>query len=474
MANHMPDWLTLYHRSPYLLRSIAASAHGYSLRRWRYGAQTQALIEQALAREGWSAAEWQRWQEERLAFILERAAARVPFYRQQWQQRRRQGDRAAAHYLENWPVLEKETLRQNPRLFLADDCDPRRMFADHTSGTSGTPLTVWLSRQAVQTWYAWFEARWRRWYGVSRFDRWGILGGQLVTPAWQDRPPFWVWNAGLNQLYLSSYHLAPANIPAYLEAIRRYRLVYLWGYTSSLYALAHEALRLGERLPLRVAISNAEPVYPHQRQAIEAAFTCPLRETYGLSEAVVAASECQAGRLHLWPEAGLVEVFDGDQPAPPGAVGDLVCTGLFNADMPLIRYRVGDRGALAPPDERCACGRTLPLLASLEGRCDDVLLTRDGRRIGRLDPVFKADMPIVEAQIIQETLDRVRIRYVPADGYTPQVGELMAERLRQRMGAVEVALEAVEQVPRQPNGKFRAVISLLAGGASQGGLRDGN
>ena len=26
--------------------------------------------------------------------------------------------------------------------------------------------------------------------------------------------------------------------------------------------------------------------------------------------------------------------------------GDLVCTGLLNKDMPLIRYRVGDRGAL--------------------------------------------------------------------------------------------------------------------------------
>ena len=25
----------------------------------------------------------------------------------------------------------------------------------------------------------------------------------------QRRPPFWVWNAGLKQLYMSSFHLAP-------------------------------------------------------------------------------------------------------------------------------------------------------------------------------------------------------------------------------------------------------------------------
>ena len=29
-----------------------------------------------------------------------------------------------------------------------------------------------------------------------------------------------------------------------------------------------------------------------------------------------------------------------------GASGDLVCTGILNADMPLIRYSTGDRGAL--------------------------------------------------------------------------------------------------------------------------------
>ena len=144
-----------------------------------------------------------------------------------------------------------------------------------------------------------------------------------------------------------------------------------------------------------------------------------------------------------------------------GQPGDLVCTGLFNADMPLIRYRVGDRGSLPADEATCSCGRGLPVIKAIEGRVDDVLYTRDGRRIGRLDPVFKADMPIVEAQIIQETLDRVRIKYVPAADYKPETGEMMAQRLRERMGAVEVILEAVEEVPRTSSGKFRAVISLV-------------
>src|SRR5438132_661958 len=177
---------------PAATRSIVASLRGLYLRSWRYGSDAEELVAAAHERERWSAETWRSWQEERLAYVLERAATRVPFYRNQWTARRRRGDRASWELLENWPVLEKDAIRRNPRAFVADDCDVRRMFHEHTSGTSGTPLEVWWSRSTVRAWYALFEARWRRWYGVTRHDRWAILGGQLVTPVGQADPPFWV------------------------------------------------------------------------------------------------------------------------------------------------------------------------------------------------------------------------------------------------------------------------------------------
>jgi phenylacetate-CoA ligase len=286
-----------------------------------------------------------------------------------------------------------------------------------------------------------------------------MIGGQLVAPIERRRPPFWVWNAGLNQLYLSSYHLAPEAIPSYLDALGRYRIQYLLGYTSSLYALAVTALR--RRLPvpqMQVVVTNAEPVFDYHRAAIAEAFRCPIRETYGMAEIVTAASECERGRLHLWPEAGLTQVLNGDS----ADSGELVCTGLFNPDMPLIRYRTGDRGSLASQGEVCGCGRTLPILRSLEGRSDDVLYTTEGRRIGRLDPVFKAGLPIQEAQIIQEALDRMRVRYVPDPAFGPDAARSLVERLQARMGAsMSIELEPVMQIPRTANGKFRAVICQL-------------
>jgi phenylacetate-CoA ligase len=202
-------------------------------------------------------------------------------------------------------------------------------------------------------------------------------------------------------------------------------------------------------------------VFDHQRETIAQAFQCPVRETYGMAEIVAAASECEQGRLHLWDEVGIVETWDGDA-ATRGTPGDLICTGLLNADMPLIRYRTGDRGALSAHDNKCECGRTLSMLACVDGRSDDVLYTVDGRRIGRLDPVFKTHLPVIEAQIIQESLREIRVRYVPANDFTSDAGESMVARLRARMGPVEVRLDSVNQIPREPNGKFRAVICNLS------------
>jgi phenylacetate-CoA ligase len=454
--------MKLYNHLPAPARSLAASFRGLYLRSWRYGPETDRLVEEALSRESWSFEQWRNWQEERLAYVLRRAATQVPFYREQWAARRRQGDRASWECLENWPILEKNSVKDHPRAFVADDCNLRLMFREDTSGTTGKSLSVWWSKKTVREWYALSEARIRYWNGVSRQNRWAMVGGQLVSPVSQRQPPFWVWNKGLNQLYMSSYHLAPDLIRSYLDAMAHYRVTYLYGYTSSLYALAQAVVESGRSgIRMAVALTSAEPVYAYQKATIAQAFDCPVRETYGMSEIVAGASECTAGRLHLWPEAGWVEVIEDSQSLPHGTSGELVCTGLMNADMPLIRYRTGDRGTLAGEIETCQCGRTLPVIESVDGRVDDVLYTIDGRRIGRLDPLFKGDLPIHEAQIIQEALDCVRVRYVPTPDFRPHHEAVISERLQARMGMLTVVMEPVAKVPRGPNGKFRAVISEL-------------
>jgi hypothetical protein len=55
----------------------------------------------------------------------------------------------------------------------------------------------------------------------------------------------------------------------------------------------------------------------------------------------------------------------------------------------------------------------------------------------------------------------VRVLCVPADGFTAQTAGEIAQRLQERLGDVEVVVEEVAEIPRGPNGKFRAVICNL-------------
>jgi len=339
------------------------------------------------------------------------------------------------------------------------------MYREQTSGTTGTPLQLWWSRKAVREWFALFEARIRQWNGVSRKDHWAILGGQPIVPATARKPPYWVWNAPMRQLYLSANHLSPKTVSAYADALRKSGATHLIAYSSPAAELARAVGDAGLAIPdLRVVITNAEPLFSWQSETIRRGLGCAVRETYGMAEAVAGASACAEGGLHLWPEAGTVEVLEDseDRPAPAGSAGRLVCTGLLNSDMPLVRYAIGDRSAgIVKSSNPCACGRSLPVIGHIEGRTNDALLAGDGRRVYWLNPVFYG-LPIRQAQIVQESLDAVRVRYVPDSSFDDSAAEVIRQRLRARMGAVRLHLEPVSEIAKSENGKLRSVICRVS------------
>jgi phenylacetate-CoA ligase len=155
-----------------------------------------------------------------------------------------------------------------------------------------------------------------------------------------------------------------------------------------------------------------------------------------------------------------VEVVDADnRPLPPGETGALICTSLINFVQPFIRYRVGDTGALGT--QACSCGSPLPVLARIEGRIDDVLITREGRLIGRLDPVFKGTSGVVEAQIVQDDYDKFRVRVVPSDSFSEKDRQDIRDSLLERVGKGEVQIDIVDRIERTSGGKFRAVVCNL-------------
>jgi phenylacetate-CoA ligase len=78
-----------------------------------------------------------------------------------------------------------------------------------------------------------------------------------------------------------------------------------------------------------------------------------------------------------------------------------------------------------------------------------------------MDPVFKSRSPILEAQIVQDALDHIRLLVVPSADYSDADGAQVAERIRDRLGDVTVVVDTVPSIPRTANGKLRAVVCAI-------------
>jgi phenylacetate-CoA ligase len=129
--------------------------------------------------------------------------------------------------------------------------------------------------------------------------------------------------------------------------------------------------------------------------------------------------------------------------------------------MPLIRYEIGDTAIRS--DSVCSCGRHFPTLKTVIGRMDDTIVTPDGRRIGRLDPIFKGAGGIKETQIVQERVDQLVIRMVRGKDFEPHIAQAVIVELKKRVGeAVKVDLVYVDRIERSSTGKFRSVVSRVS------------
>jgi len=439
-----------------------ASNYGYYLKYLRHSGKFKQYTEEALQRDSWTKEKWDSWQESKLAYLLDIAYKNVPYYKNYWSNQRRIGNNSSHELIENWPVISREVIQNNPELFINSRYNKHRLIKEHTSGSSGSPLSIYQSVDTLRYWYGLCEARWRLWYGFNFTQPWAYIAGREVSPYNTNKPPFWVWNSGLKQLYLSCYHLKAQNISYYIDAMKKHRVVYLYGLASSINQLACQGKKMGLSSPnIKAVVSCAETLYPNYRKNIEKFFSCPVYDSYGSTEKVIGGSECTSNKMHIWPDAGKLEIFSSieDVISDAGTSGRLICTGLVNEAMPLIRYDIGDIGVVRDIG-RCECKRNMPVLSSFDGRYDDMILTPDGRKV-MIIWSFLNDMPIIELQVIQEDINNIHINYVSNKKLEEKEEKKLLLRLKKNIGEFNFRLYPVDEINKGENGKFKAVISNL-------------
>jgi phenylacetate-CoA ligase len=455
-----PSWFRYYRRLPIWAQNIVCSAGGWKNRRERYGRTFWEALEFLEKSQWWSLQEQIDYQNELLRSVIRHAYDSVPYYREVFDERKlTPGDIRTRDDLPKLPILTKHIVRTSFNDLISRAVPRKRMVHGHTGGTTGTALQLRAERETSQwQWAVWW--RHRRRFGIEVSDPFIVFAGRSVVPLANMAPPFWRRNLPMHQTYVSIHHMTQGNMPPLVDYLQTRKVAYYSGYPSGLYLLAMYLLDNGIHLrhPPRVVFTGAETVLPHHRWAIEKALDTEVADQYGAGESVGNISDCRKHLYHVDMEFGVVE-FEPSE-ALPLQQRRIICTGLRNLSMPLIRYEIGDIATLG--DQACNCGRQAPVVERIDGRIESYIITPDGRQLGRLDFLFKDTNAILEAQLVQDRLDHLVVKVVGTDAYSPADAEKLLADMREYLGnVIHIDIERVDQIPREANGKFRQIVSQV-------------
>ncbi|MGB2964132.1 MAG: hypothetical protein WBB69_09100 [Anaerolineales bacterium] len=450
----------LYAKLPVWAQNSAVSFYGAYWYWLRFGPGYHQYVRNYKERERFKKEQWDEWQTGQLKHLLTACSRQVPYYRDNWSETQKRA--ALSGDLNVFPLLEKDPIRTDPKSFLREDIHPFHPQGFLTSGSTGTPISSYYTIPELRQSLALREVRSARWAGVSFKLPRATFSGRMVEPNPNSKGPFYRYNMAEKQVYFSAFHLKPDTAHQYVDTLRRHKTQWATGYAVSFYLLAR--LMLEKDIPspnLKAIITTSEKLTSEMRTVMEQAYNCRVYEEYSTVENAIFASECEHGRLHVSPDVAVVEILRPDGlPCAPGEVGEVVVTTLARTYQPLIRFRLGD---VAMWDtEPCPCGRQMPIFKEVVGRIEDVIVGPDGREMVRFHGVFAGQPHVREGQIIQESLDDIRVKVVPLDGFGESDIQDIAQRVQQRLGErVKVVVEPVMEIPRTKTGKFQAVVSML-------------
>jgi phenylacetate-CoA ligase len=167
--------------------------------------------------------------------------------------------------------------------------------------------------------------------------------------------------------------------------------------------------------------------------------------------------------MHIMAEDVIIETLGSDGlPTAPGVAGEVTVTHLRTGDFPFVRYKTGDVAVLA--EQRCTCGRGLPLLASIEGRSTDFVVAQDGTVMHGLALIYVVrEIEGVESfRIVQHSLTDLEVLLV-ANGWQEHKARKLEAGMQARLGkGVNVRINLMDHIATEANGKFRYIISKVA------------
>lgn len=398
-------------------------------------------------------------QEKKLRAIVNHAYHNVLFYRELFDTVGiKPEDIKSTEDLRKIPIITKREVQKNyPDKMIANGVDINQCGIGHTTGSTGVPLEICYGQKTndysqALLHYAYFAC------GLRLIDKLVFI---CSTRHEKTIKNMWFRKLGiLRKEQISIFE----PIEIIIEALKKSKPDAIYSFPSVLLLLAKEIEE--KDIPgiyPRVIITHGETLTDYARKKIGDVFHAEIFNTYGAAEFIRLAFECKEHMgYHMISDCAIIEFIKDGKNADVGEPGEIVVTGLYNYEMPLIRYKLGDIGT--PSNKKCACGRGYPLMESFEGRTDDFLILPSGRTISaRLINIMEYIPGISKYRLIQKEKDRFVVQVVKGNGFSENTISQIKQQIQMGCSPEKAKIEVVlmDDIPKDKSGKLRAVISEM-------------
>jgi phenylacetate-CoA ligase len=438
---------------------------------WESGFRKRPTLEhlKRLERTQWcSPDELRALQSAELRKLMEHAWAHVPLYRRRFED----AGLGPAHIrtvddLAKLPLLtrdEASTSFEERKSTAKPLPEIRKM----TSGSTGYPLLFAYDRGS-EYWRQATKLRGYGWAGYRPGDKtlhfWGSIAA-VQSPPFKAKAKSALDHLFRREHYIDCSDHSEEALSAVVAQIRARSPTAIVCYAQAGAALARHIVETRSRdWKDIIVISAAERLFPTDREMMIEAFGPKVFETYGSREVMLIAAECPAHEgMHVSEENLVVELVvregDRERPAAPGELGEVVVTDLHNYGAPFIRYLTGDL-AIERPRVRCACGRWLARLQTVEGRATDTLRDGSGRPIGGMFFIVLFSVlahKVRGFQVIQRKDRSIDLKIVPGNEFDDSLLAMVKRNCEKAIPDVALRTEVVPEVPVGPTGKLRVVV----------------
>ena len=353
-----------------------------------------------------------------------------------------------------FPCITKADARESyPDHIVSKEYEISTCVEGTTSGSTGQNLTIAYSPEA----YQYYMAATYRNFSALGFKPWHRFAYTRYAPI-KIGTPFYEKLGFARKKHISVF-LEPEQ---QVTLIKSFNPTAITGYPSMIMEWAKIMNKTGNAVHPLFIRAEAEILTREAKDFMKGVFECNIYEEYGSAEFVHMAFECPRGGFHISSDTVFLEFLDGDEPVAPGEEGEIYITSLVNYAMPLIRYKINDRGV--PLDWDCSCGRGFPLMKLEVGRDDDFLILPSGRRINprAVIPTFELAPMIREFRIVQKRKDLIEVEIIPGPKYSQEEEDKLKGKLLQLFGEpVTIIFSLCTDIPKGRHNRPRPIQSFV-------------